>query len=132
MTDQAMSPLRRRMIEDMTIRKFASKTRRDYLQRVKNFTAYLGRSPDTASSEDLRRYQIHLTASGVGTLASCGFAHFTDDILQCRERSPLDAILQSARTMQQIMNACVHERRLRIYLKCLNQHAAIAGLAHGT
>jgi integrase/recombinase XerD len=66
MTDQAMSPLRRRMIEDMTIRKFAPKTQHDYVQRVKNFTAYLGRSPDTASSEDVRRYQLHLTASGVG------------------------------------------------------------------
>jgi site-specific recombinase XerD len=38
----------------------------DYLQRVKNFAAYLGRSPDTASSEDVRHYQLHLTASGVG------------------------------------------------------------------
>jgi integrase/recombinase XerD len=66
MTDQAMSPLRRRMIEDMTIRKFAPKTQHDYLQRVKNFAAYLGRSPDTASSEDVRRYQLHLTASGIG------------------------------------------------------------------
>jgi integrase/recombinase XerD len=66
MTDQAMSPLRRRMIEDMTIRKLAPKTQHDYLQRVKNFAAYLGRSPDTASSEDVRRYQLHLTASGVG------------------------------------------------------------------
>ena len=58
MTDQAMSPLRRRMIEDMTIRKFAPKTQHDYLQRVKNFTIHLGRSPDTASSEDVRRYQL--------------------------------------------------------------------------
>ena len=66
MTDQAMSPLRRRMIEDMTIRKFAPKTQHVYLQRVKNFAAYLGRSPDTANSEDVRRYQLHLTASGVG------------------------------------------------------------------
>src|SRR5712672_2759468 len=66
MTDEAMSPLRRRMIEDMTIRKFAPKTQHDYVQRVKNFTAFLGRSPDTASSEDVRRYQLHLTASGVG------------------------------------------------------------------
>jgi integrase/recombinase XerD len=66
MTDQAMSPLRRRMIEDMTIRKLGPKTQHDYLQRVKNFAAYLGRSPDTASSEDVRRYQLHLTASGVG------------------------------------------------------------------
>src|SRR5262245_16440049 len=66
MTDEAMSPLRRRMIEDMTIRKFAPKTQRDYVQRVKNFAAFLGRSPDTASFEDVRRYQLHLTASGVG------------------------------------------------------------------
>ena len=56
MTDQAMSPLRRRMIEDMTIRKFAPKTQHDYLQRVKNFAIHLGRSPDTASSEDVRDY----------------------------------------------------------------------------
>ena len=66
MTDEAMSPLRRRMIEDMTIRKFAAKTQHDYVQRVKNFAAFLGRSPDTASFEDVRRYQLHLTASGVG------------------------------------------------------------------
>ena len=66
MTDQAMSPLRRRMIEDMTMRKFAPKTQHDYLQRVKNFAAFLGRSPDTASFEDVRRYQLHLTTSGVG------------------------------------------------------------------
>ena len=66
MTDKAISPLRQRMIEDMAIRKFAPKTQHDYLQRVKNFTIHLGRSPDTASSEDVRRYQLHLTASGVG------------------------------------------------------------------
>jgi integrase/recombinase XerD len=65
MTDKAISPLRQRMIEDMTIRKFAPKTQHDYLQRVKNFSAYLGRSPDTASSEDVRRYQLHLATSGV-------------------------------------------------------------------
>jgi integrase/recombinase XerD len=66
MTDEAMSPLRRRMIEDMTIRKFAPKTQHDYVQRVKNFAAFLGRSPDTASFEDVRRYQLHLAESGVG------------------------------------------------------------------
>ena len=65
MTDEAMSPLRRRMIEDMTIRKFAPKTQHDYVQRVKNFVAFLGRSPDTASFEDVRRYQLHLVSSGV-------------------------------------------------------------------
>jgi integrase/recombinase XerD len=67
MTDQAMSPLRRRMIEDMTIRKFAAKTQHDYVQRVKDFAAFLGRSPDTASKEDIRRYQLHLASSGAHT-----------------------------------------------------------------
>jgi integrase/recombinase XerD len=66
MTDEAISPLRRRMIEDMTIRKLAPKTHHYYVQRVKNFAAFLGRSPDTASFEDVRRYQLHLAASGVG------------------------------------------------------------------
>jgi integrase/recombinase XerD len=66
MTDEAMSPLRRRMIEDMTMRKFAPKTQHDYVQRIKNFAAFLGRSPDMASFEDVRRYQLHLAVSGVG------------------------------------------------------------------
>jgi integrase/recombinase XerD len=66
MTDEAMSPLRRRMIEDMTIRKLAPKTQRDYVQRIKNFAAFLGRSPDTATFEDVRLYQLHLATSGVG------------------------------------------------------------------
>ena len=65
MTDEAISPLRRRMIEDMTIRKFAPKSQHDYVQRVKNFAAFLGRSPETATFEDVRRYQLHLAASGV-------------------------------------------------------------------
>ena len=66
MTDEVVSPLRRRMIEDMTIRKLSSKTQRDYVQRVKHFAAFVGRSPDTASFEDVRRYQLHLAAGGAG------------------------------------------------------------------
>src|ERR1700674_42776 len=67
MTDQAMSPLRRRMIEDMAIHKFAQKTQHDYVQRVKDFAAFLGRPPDTAKSEDVRGFRLHLTSSGAGT-----------------------------------------------------------------
>ena len=67
MTEQAISPLRRRMIEDMTIRKFAPKTQHDYVQRVKDFAAFLGRSPDTAKSEDVRGFRLHLASSGAGT-----------------------------------------------------------------
>jgi integrase/recombinase XerD len=67
MTDQAMSPLRRRMIEDMTIRKLAPKTQHDYVQRVKDFATFLGRSPDTAKSEEVRGFRLHLASSGAGT-----------------------------------------------------------------
>jgi integrase/recombinase XerD len=64
MTDEAVSPLRRRMIEDMTIRKLAPKTQQGYIRIIKNFAAFLGRSPDTADGEDVRRFQLHLAASG--------------------------------------------------------------------
>src|SRR6059058_1238765 len=64
MTDQAMSPLRRRMIEDMTIRKLAPKTQQGYIRTIRDFAAFLGRSPDTASFEDVRRFQLHLAANG--------------------------------------------------------------------
>ena len=67
MTDEAMSPLRRRMIEDMTIRKLAPKTQQGYIRTVKDFAAFLGRSPDMARFEDVRRFQLHLAESGAQT-----------------------------------------------------------------
>ena len=66
MTDTPISPLRRRMIEDMTVRKFATRTQEGYIRAVKGFSAFLGASPAAASAEDLRRYRLHLVASGVG------------------------------------------------------------------
>jgi len=76
MTDECISPLRRRMIEDMTVRNFAAKTQTDYIRRVKNFAVFLGRSPDTASREDVRRYLLHLASSGMsaGTVNGTGSA----------------------------------------------------------
>ncbi len=67
MTDQAISPLRRRMIEDMTIRKLAPKTQQGYIRTIKNFSVFLGRAPDTASFEDVRRFQLHLAENGADT-----------------------------------------------------------------
>ena len=66
MSDECISPLRRRMIEDMTVRKFTLKTQNDYIRVVKNFTIFHGRSPDTASNEDLRLFQLHLSENRVG------------------------------------------------------------------
>ena len=67
MTEQAISPLRRRMIEDISIRKFAAKTQHDYVQRVKDLATFLGRSPARVEAEDVRRFRLHLTANGAGT-----------------------------------------------------------------
>jgi site-specific recombinase XerD len=62
---EAISPLRRRMIEDMSVRKFSEKTQQDYIRHVENFAKFLGRSPERATAEDLRRYQVHQTQTGV-------------------------------------------------------------------
>jgi len=64
MTDRSISPLRRRMTEDMTIRGFTVGTQRGYLVAVENFTSFLGRAPDGATAEDLRRYQLRMRSSG--------------------------------------------------------------------
>ena len=57
---QAISPLRQRLIDDMTARRFGEKPQKDYVRHVRTFAAFLGRSPDTATSEDLRRFQLHM------------------------------------------------------------------------
>src|SRR6516162_10085020 len=67
MTEVPVSPLRRRMTEDMTIRKFAPRTQEGYIRAIKGFSAFFGASPDKANFADLRRYQLHLVASGAGT-----------------------------------------------------------------
>jgi integrase/recombinase XerD len=58
MTDTAISPLRRRMIEDMTIRQFKASTQHTYVGFVKDFSIFFGRSPNKAAFEDVRRYQM--------------------------------------------------------------------------
>src|SRR4051812_12131166 len=64
-SNRPASPLRARMIEDMIVRGFTEKTRNDYIRNVRAFAAFIGRSPDTATAEDLRRFQLHQTLSGM-------------------------------------------------------------------
>ena len=64
MTDRTISPLRRRMIEDMTVRGFAPATQTGYIRAVRDFTAFFGRSADQARAEDLRRYQLRMRSIG--------------------------------------------------------------------
>ena len=60
-----VSPLRRRMLDDMAMRGLHEDTQRNTIMSVRNFAAFLGRSPETATPEDVRRFQIHQADSGV-------------------------------------------------------------------
>ncbi len=60
-----VSPLRQRLIDDMTLRRFSRETQRNYLRDVGRFATWLGRSPQTATGEDVRRFQIEQQEAGV-------------------------------------------------------------------
>jgi len=65
MTTEAITPLRQRMIEDMNSRKLCAHTQRGHIYSCKRFTAFLKRSPDTATCEDIRLFQLHLAETGI-------------------------------------------------------------------
>ena len=65
LSDRRVSPLRARMIEDMTVRGFTEKTRQDYVRHVHAFAAFIGRSPATATPDDIRGFQLHQRQSGM-------------------------------------------------------------------
>ena len=64
-TSPRLSPLRRRMIEDMTVRNLSPATQRSYLHAVTKFSRYFGGSPDRLDIEDVRAYQVYLVAQGI-------------------------------------------------------------------
>jgi integrase/recombinase XerD len=65
MSTDAISPLRQRMIEDMSARKLNPHTQRSHVSSCKRFAAYLlKRSPDTATADEIRLFQLHLTETG--------------------------------------------------------------------
>jgi integrase/recombinase XerD len=64
-SSEAISPLRQRMVEDMSARKLCAGTQRGHIRSCKRFAAFLKRSPDTATFEDVRRFQLHLAETDV-------------------------------------------------------------------
>jgi integrase/recombinase XerD len=64
MSDKPISDLRRRMIADMTTRSFSDKTQRDYIRHIEAFASFLGRSPGTATGDDIRRFQLAQVEQG--------------------------------------------------------------------
>jgi integrase len=65
MTTEAITPLRQRMIEDMTSRKLGAHSQRSHIYSCKRLAAFLKRSPETASCEDIRLFQLHLAETGM-------------------------------------------------------------------
>ena len=74
-----VSPLRQRMIDDMRMRKMGGKTQIAYIRAVRRLAAFLKRSPDTATADELRRFQLHMVDTGTspttinGTLSGLKF-----------------------------------------------------------
>jgi integrase/recombinase XerD len=62
--NRSVTPLRQRMLDDMAMRGLGERTRRDYIRKVRAFAGFLGRSPDTATAEDVRRFQLHQHENG--------------------------------------------------------------------
>jgi integrase/recombinase XerD len=67
-TTRSRSPLRQRMLEDMRMRKLEPKTQEGYIRAVRKLTVFLERSPDTATVEDLRNFQLHLVDTGTSPI----------------------------------------------------------------
>ena len=65
-TDAPITPLRQRMQQDMLMRGLGPHTQQDYVRHVRRFAAFLGRAPDTATTEDIRRFQLYQHENGVG------------------------------------------------------------------
>ena len=133
-TTTRISPLRQRMIDDMRLRKLNPKTQSAYIHAVRNFTQYLGRSPDTASVEDLRNYQLHLVDAGTSPIslnaAITGLKFFFDITLG---RGELMAKMQPVRVPQKLPVILSREEVARLIAACTNlKHQTALSLAYGT
>jgi site-specific recombinase XerD len=102
-SSEALSPLRQRMIEDMRMRKLELKTRTAYLRAVMKLATFLKRSPDSATVEDLRRFQLYLVDQGTSPMTInatiCGLKFFFGVTLG---RSELMAKMQTVQVPQKL------------------------------
>lgn len=130
----AVSPLRQRMLDDMRMRKFGDKTQSDYQRAVRNFAKYLGRSPDTATVEDLRRYQLHLVDNGISPASLnatiSGLKFFFDVTL---DRGQVMAKMQPVHLPRRLPVILSREEVGRLIAAAGNlKHQTALALAYGT
>jgi len=128
-----ISPLRQRMLDDMRLRRLSPKTQSGYIRAVRHFTQYLGRSPDTATIEDLRNYQLHLVDTGTSPIsinaAIIGLKFFFDITL---DRGELMARMQPIRVPQKLPVVLSREEVRRLIAACRSlKHQIALSVAYG-
>ena len=129
----AVTPLRQRMIDDMRMRKLGEKTQSTYVRAVRNLAEFLGRSPDTASAEDLRRFQLHMVECGVSAITInatiTGLKFFLDVTL---DRGELAKRMQYVRVPRTLPVVLSREEVARLIAGARNvKHRAALSVAYG-
>jgi len=129
----ASSGLRQRLVEDMTVRGFSEKTCRYYIRIVAGFAAFLGRSPATTTPEDVRRFQIHQSALGMGVPAmNCTVAALRFFFTHTLDRPDLARKLIRLPYLRKLPNVLAPDEvaRLLAATTCLKHRAALS-VAYG-
>jgi integrase/recombinase XerD len=129
----SVSPLRQRMLDDMRMRKMAERTQAGYVRAVRKLADYLGRSPVTATIEDLRRFQLHLVDAGTGPVTInatiTGLKFFFDITLSKPE---LMAKMQPVRVPRKLPVVLSREEAARLIAAAPNlKHQAAMSVAYG-
>lgn len=132
-TTPRVSPLRQRMIEDMRIRKLEPKTQSGYIRAVRHFTVWFGRSPDQASAEDLRLFQLHLVDQGVSPITinatQTGLRFFFEITL---DRPEVTGKMRPVRVAQRLPVVLTREEATRLIDATRNlKHRAALSVAYG-
>jgi len=132
-TTRPVSPLRQRMIDDMRMRKLGERTQTAYVRAVRDLAAFLERSPDTASAEELRRFQLHLVERGTSAVTLnatiTGLRFFFEVTLERGERM---ARMQPVRVPQTLPVVLSREEVARLIAGARNlKHQAALSVAYG-
>ena len=129
-----VTPLRQRMLDDMRMRELADNTQDSYIRAVRKLAGYLRRSPDTASAEDLRRFQLHLVDIGTSAVTInatlTGLKFFFEVTL---DRSQAMAKMQPLRVPRSLPSVLSRDEAARLIACTYNlKHQAALSVAYGT
>ena len=128
-----VTPLRQRMLDDMRMRKLEPKTQDGYMRAVRKLAVFLKRSPDTATAEDLRRFQLHMVDQGTSPITLnatiTGLKFFFDVTL---DRPELMAKMQPVRVPQKLPVVLSRDEVARLIAAAPNlKHQTALSVAYG-